>query len=83
MAAKPKKFDYVLGDHARAVGRLRARARRWDPVSHALFDRIGIRRRTRVVAVRSITARQRIEFTRSVQGLHQNLRKHSGIHRRI
>ena len=34
-------FEYVLGDHAREAARLRAQARLWDPVSHALFDRIG------------------------------------------
>jgi hypothetical protein len=33
--------------------------------------------------VRSITARQRTEITRSVQGLRHHSRKHSGINHRI
>jgi hypothetical protein len=33
--------------------------------------------------VRSITARQRTRFNRSVQGVHRNSRKHSGINHRI
>ncbi len=36
-------FHYVLGDTVREAARLRAQARLWDPVSRALFDRIGVR----------------------------------------
>jgi SAM-dependent methyltransferase len=48
---RKRQFEYVLGDTARESARLRAQARLWDPVSHALFDRIGIRRGWRVLEV--------------------------------
>jgi SAM-dependent methyltransferase len=38
----PKRYRYLLGDAKREAGRLRGQAKLWDPVSHALFDRIGI-----------------------------------------
>jgi hypothetical protein len=34
-------YRYLLGDAAREAARLRAQARLWEPVSLALFDRIG------------------------------------------
>lgn len=46
-----RAFDYVLGDAAAEAARLRAQARLWDPVSHALFDRLGVRRGWRVLEV--------------------------------
>ncbi len=46
-----RQFEYVLGDHAREAARLRAQAKLWDPVSHALFDRIGVRRGWKVLEV--------------------------------
>jgi SAM-dependent methyltransferase len=42
---------YLLGDTAREAARLRAQARLWDPVSLALFDRIGVRRGWRVLEI--------------------------------
>ena len=35
-------FQYLLGDSGPETERLRAQAALWDPVCHALFDRIGI-----------------------------------------
>jgi SAM-dependent methyltransferase len=46
-----KRFRYLLGDAAREAARLRAQARLWDPVSLALFDRIGVRRGWRVLEI--------------------------------
>lgn len=51
MAQRKRQFEYVLGDTARESARLRAQARLWDPVSHAFFDRIGVRRGWRVLEV--------------------------------
>ena len=51
MAQRKRQFEYVLGDTARESARQRAQARLWDPVSHALFDRIGVRRGWRVLEV--------------------------------
>ena len=45
------RFRYLLGDAAREAARLRAQARLWDPVSLALFDRIGVRRGWRVLEI--------------------------------
>lgn len=44
-------FEYVLGDTAREAARLRAQAALWDPVSHRLFDRLGIRKGERVLEI--------------------------------
>lgn len=37
------RYRYLLGDSGREAARLRARAALWDPVSRALFDRLGVR----------------------------------------
>jgi SAM-dependent methyltransferase len=68
MAAKPKTFNYVLGDHAREVARLRAQARLWDPVSHALFDRIGIKRGWKVLEIGPGSGSLHMELRRRVGG---------------
>src|SRR5258707_168899 len=34
---------YLLGDSRREAARLRAQAELWDPVAHALFDRVDVR----------------------------------------
>ena len=68
MPAKAKKFEYVLGDHARELARLRAQARLWDPVSHALFDRIGIRRGWKVLEIGPGQGSLHMELRRRVGG---------------
>src|SRR5688572_314137 len=45
------RHRYLLGDAAREAARLRAQARLWDPISLALFDRIGVRRGCRVLEI--------------------------------
>jgi len=49
--AKTRGFEYVLGDTAREAARLRAQARLWDPVSCALFDRLGVSHGWKVLEV--------------------------------
>ncbi len=61
-------FEYVLGDHAREAARLRAQARLWDPVSHALFDRIGVRRGWKVLEVGPGQGSLHMELRRRVGG---------------
>lgn len=51
MTTTPRRYRYLLGDARRESARLRAQARLWDPVSHALFDRIGIRRGWKVLEI--------------------------------
>ena len=45
------RYRYLSGDAAREAARLRAQARLWDPVSLALFDRVGVRPGWRVLEV--------------------------------
>ena len=66
--SKRKKYEYVLGDHAREAARLRAQAKLWDPVSHALFDRIGIKRGWRVLEIGPGAGSLHMELRRRVGG---------------
>jgi SAM-dependent methyltransferase len=63
-----RRYEYVLGDHAREAARLRAQARLWDPVSHALFDRLGIKRGWRVLEVGPGAGSLHMELRRRVGG---------------
>lgn len=63
-----RRFQYVLGDHAREVARLRAQARLWDPVSHALFDRLGVKRGWKVLEVGPGQGSLHLELRRRVGG---------------
>lgn len=46
-----RSYRYLLGDAKREAARLRAQARLWDPVAHALFDRMRVGRGWRVLEV--------------------------------
>lgn len=37
------RYRYLLGDSRGEAARLRFQAKLWDPVSHALFDRLGVK----------------------------------------
>jgi SAM-dependent methyltransferase len=47
----PRSYKYLLGDTRTEAARLRAQARLWDPVTLALFDRVGIKRGARVLEI--------------------------------
>jgi SAM-dependent methyltransferase len=49
--ARSRSYTYLLGDSPTETERLRAQARLWDPTAHALFDRLKIRRGTRVLEI--------------------------------
>jgi SAM-dependent methyltransferase len=66
--ASRRRYEYVLGDHAREAKRLRAQAKLWDPVSHALFDRIGIKRGWRVLEIGPGAGSLHMELRRRVGG---------------
>jgi SAM-dependent methyltransferase len=63
-----QQFEYVLGDDRREAARLRAQARLWDPVSHALFDRLGVARGWRVLEVGPGQGSLHMELRRRVGG---------------
>lgn len=67
-ATKPRRHRYLLGDSARETARLRAQARLWDPVSRALFDRIGIARGARVLEIGPGAGSLHLELRRRVRG---------------
>ncbi len=45
------RYRYLLGDSRREAARLDTQGRLWDPVSRALFDRLGVRRGWRILEV--------------------------------
>jgi SAM-dependent methyltransferase len=65
---KPRSYEYLLGDTRREAARLRAQARLWDPVTLALFDRIGIRRGARVLEIGPGQGSLHLELRRRVGG---------------
>jgi SAM-dependent methyltransferase len=68
MARADRRFEYVLGDDRAEAARLRAQARLWDPVSHALFDRLGVARRWRVLEIGPGQGSLHMELRRRVGG---------------
>ena len=68
MAKRKSRYEYVLGDHEREAARLRAQARLWDPVSHALFDRLGVKRGWKVLEIGPGQGSLHMELRRRVGG---------------
>jgi hypothetical protein len=62
------RYEYLLGDRRREAVRLRAQARLWDPVSSALFDRLGVSPGWRVLEVGRGQRSLRLELRRRVRG---------------
>jgi SAM-dependent methyltransferase len=60
-------FTYLLGDSPAETERLQRQARLWDPVSEAMFDRVGVKRGWRV-----------LEIGPGHGSLHRSLRKRVG-----
>lgn len=61
-------YKYLLGDQAREAARLRAQARLWDPVSHALFDRVGVSRGWKVLEIGPGQGSLHLDLRRRVRG---------------
>ena len=49
--SRARRYQYLLGDTPRERARLAFQAKLWDPVSHQLFDRLGVRRGWKVLEV--------------------------------
>ena len=62
------QFSYLLGDTRGEAARLASQAALWDPVSHALFDRIGVTREWRVLEIGPGAGSLHLELRRRVQG---------------
>ena len=63
-----RSYKYLLGDTRTEAARLRAQARLWDPVTLALFDRIGIRRGSKVLEIGPGQGSLHLELRRRVGG---------------
>jgi len=66
--AKRGGFQYLLGDSKTEAARLAAQARLWDPVAHALFDRLGVKPGARVLEIGPGRGSLHLELRRRVQG---------------
>ena len=63
----PRRYQYLLGDASWERARLRAQAALWDPVSHALFDRLRIRPGWRVLEIGPGSGSLHLELRRRVR----------------
>jgi SAM-dependent methyltransferase len=65
---RSRRYTYLLGDTPRERSRLAFQAKLWDPVSHQLFDRIGVRRGWKVLEVGPGQGSLHLELRRRVKG---------------
>lgn len=65
---RARSYRYLLGDAKVEAARLRRQARLWDPVAHALFDRLKIRRGWKVLEVGPGQGSLHVELRRRVRG---------------
>lgn len=78
-----KRYRYLLGDSRREAARLAAQARLWDPVSCALFDRLGVKRGWRVLEVGPGHGSLHLELRRRVGGPVDAVERSSTFARRV
>jgi SAM-dependent methyltransferase len=65
---RARSYRYLLGDAAGEAARLRRQAELWDPVAHALFDRLRVRRGWKVLEVGPGQGSLHLELRRRVGG---------------
>ena len=66
--SRAKRYQYLLGDTPRERARLAFQAKLWDPVSHQLFDRLGIQRGWKVLEVGPGQGSLHLELRARVKG---------------
>jgi len=64
----PRRYDYILGDSRIESARLARQAALWDPISHALFDRLRIRPGLRVLEIGPGRGSLHAELRRRLRG---------------
>jgi SAM-dependent methyltransferase len=68
MAGRRRRYDYLLGDSRLEAARLKRQAALWDPTTHALFDRLGVKRGMRVLEVGPGAGSLHLELRRRLRG---------------
>src|SRR3954469_23243876 len=63
-----RRYRYLLGDSRRESARLRHQARIWDPTALALFDRLKVKRRWRVLEIGPGQGSLHMELRRRIRG---------------
>ncbi len=68
MPRATSSYTYILGDSRVESERLQRQAELWDPVAHALFDRLRVRRGMRVLEIGPGRGSLHMELRRRVRG---------------